>query len=182
MNTEVKSLDQIQDQDQEQEQEQRVVPDEVYIRTPLYTGPDRRQTQRDRRKLGFFSLRQLSLKGERKSHRRAEDLLEPYVDWYEPRLLFFVLGTLILACVDALLTIVLWSKGVIEINFLMMSLLSDDIQKYVIFKIALTSLALIVMVIYKDFLVYRLFKVYHLLYALFGIYFLVVLSEVLALL
>ena len=150
---------------------------ELWVRTANYYGPDRRSAPVDRRKLSFFSLRQLSTKAERKGHRRAEDKRTPYVDWYEPKLMFFVVGVIVLACIDAFLTLELWQRGEIELNFLMAQLISNDVQSYVNFKILLTALALFLLVIYKNFPVYRYFRVYQLIYLLFGFFCLLVLSE-----
>ena len=143
------------------------------IETPVYTGPCRRQNAVSGRRqpLSFFSLRQLSRRGERRHPgRRVEDWQNPYVDWYEPALMWLVAGTVILACLDAFLTLQLWHHNAVQLSPLMAAVIEQSASSYVTFKVAITGLALTLMVIYKTFSFYRVFRVSHLLYALFGIY------------
>lgn len=149
------------------------------VQTLDYRGPDRRNPDASRRKpMGFFSLRQLSGHRERRHPgRRAEDWEKPYVDWYEPRLMALVVGIVLLVVADTFLTLELWQHGLIDLSPLMMALIENDIHSYINIKIAVTSLALMLMVVYKNFTFYRVFRVSHLLYTLFGAYLLIVGNE-----
>lgn len=147
-----------------------------------YSGVERRTSLR-REPLTFLSLRMLNRRGVRRHPgRRAGDWEAPYVDWYEPKLMLIVIGIFLLACADAFLTLHLWQSGSITLNPFMASLLGDDVHGYVNLKLAVTGFALVMLVVYKNFSVYRIFRVYHLIYALFGFFALVVLNQVMTLL
>lgn len=141
------------------------------ISTPGYNGPDRRQTSGRREPMGFFSFRQVSRHRERKNPgRRSEDWLNPYVDWYEPRYMALTLAIIFLTVADSLFTLLLWGRGVIELSPLMAYLVDTSTQLYVGIKISITSLGLMLMVLYKNFSFYRVLRVKHLLYILLVVY------------
>lgn len=147
------------------------------IVTPTYRGPERRSARR-REPQGFFSLRMLSGHRERRSPgRRAADWETPYVDWYESKLGAAVIGIALLMVADAFLTLQLWQYGAIHVSPLMAGLIESDVRGYVAGKIVLVSLALVLLVVYKNFRFYRIFRVAHLLYALFAGYLLFVTNQ-----
>lgn len=128
---------------------------------------DRRRI--DRRKVpGFFSLFQLARHGRRHAAgRRADDHRLPYVDRYEPHLFFFVTAIMLLSAMDAAFTLKLLSAGAVELNTLMLVLIEDDVRKFVGFKLALTSLAMLLLVIHHRLPLGAGLKVRHLHYLIF---------------
>jgi hypothetical protein len=112
----------------------------------------------------FFHWRHLSFQGRRKNIRRADDRSNPYVDRYESELFYVVIGIILLSSCDAFLTLKLLQHGAIELNTLMANLIATDIQRFVNFKLALTGLSVILLVIYKNFRLFGPFRVYHLIW------------------
>lgn len=139
-----------------------------YIRLPNYTGPDRRKRAK-RQPLGFFSLRQMRRKGVRRTPgRREEDWTNPYVDLYEPGLMFAVVAAIVLASVEAYLSLQLHQRGLIALSPLMEQLADGDLRRYLVIKLTVTALVLFLLVIYKNFVVYGFVRVSKLIYALMG--------------
>ena len=119
----------------------------------------------------FFSLFQLTRQGRRRAGgRRADDNRPAYVDRYEPHLFFVVTAILLLSAMDAAFTLRLLAAGAVELNALMLVLIEDDVRKFVGFKLALTSLAMLLLVIHHHFPLGAGLKVRHLHYLIFVAY------------
>lgn len=157
------------------------VPDreaQAEINTADYQGPDRRIQVPRRERLSFFSLRQISTHRERRTPgRRVEDWDEPYVDWYEPQLMWVVAAVMLLVAMNTFLTLELYHIGEMTISPLMAELLDSDVNLFVALKLAITGLALTLMVIYKNFTIYRIFRVGQMIYLVLAIYLVSVLSS-----
>ncbi|MBT8117130.1 MAG: hypothetical protein KJO66_04815 [Gammaproteobacteria bacterium] len=127
-------------------------------------APAGRRFVSDRRKsLTPINLRHLGLKGRRQQYRRTGDAVGRYVDWYSPKLMFLALTILICSCLDAFLTLNLLQLGAVELNLLMARLIETDIQTFVNAKIGLTGLCVTLLVIHKNFRVFRGITVEHML-------------------
>lgn len=100
-----------------------------------------------------------------------------YVDWYEPSLFAVSVFIVILSALDATMTLTLLDKGAYEANVLMESLLQQSVSKFVLYKMALTSLCVIFLVVHKNFVVFRIFKAVHALYLMLFLYGLLLLWE-----
>jgi hypothetical protein len=135
-------------------------------------GRPERRTQDRRRRVLYSLVIGGVVGGRRRGPRRASDVGGYYVDWYEPRLLAVAAGTFLLCCMDALLTLVLLSRGAIEINVLMAALLARGATTFVNVKLAMTAVALLYLVAHSSHRVLVSLRVRHLLYAVFGGYFL----------
>lgn len=143
------------------------------------TPENQRRNHLDRRSSNsFLNWRHLSFQGRRKHIRRAEDRSGLYVDRYESELFFVVVGVVLLSSCDAFLTLILLQRGAIELNALMAVLITNDIQMFVNLKLALTSLSLILLVIYKNFKVFGRFRVYHILWLTLYCYGFLILYEI----
>ena len=135
------------------------------------------QRQLDRRqpslKTQLGSLRH----SRRRESRREDDHLDSYTDWYGHWPFAATLIIILLCFADAFLTIVLISKGAVELNTLMDWLIQKDIHMFAVVKMTMTGAALIVLVMHFNFRVYKYIAVRYLIYALVPLYSLLIFHE-----
>jgi hypothetical protein len=141
---------------------------------------DDRAIERRRQDRRSFSLRAMfgalfTLR--RRRSRRKDDRLNSYTDWYEPWPLVASLVIILLSSLDAFLTLILLNHGAVELNILMDWLIRMDIRTFAAVKLALTGLALIVLVLHFNFHIYRVLPVRYLMYALMPLYALLIAHE-----
>ena len=125
-----------------------------------------------RRGMPFFCLYHLGIKtGKRTGERRVIESGKPgYVDRYAGHLMLCTVAILFLSTLDALLTLNILAHGGEELNWLMAILIEDSVGKFVAFKLALTSMALILLVIHHDVHVMKKIRVRHLKYMILSGY------------
>jgi hypothetical protein len=136
---------------------------------------ERRQQERRRRTVhsllgALFTLR-------RRRSRRKDDQLNSYIDWYEPWPLVASVLIILMSCLDAFLTLILLNHGATELNVLMDWLIRKDIRTFATAKIAVTAVALFVLVMHLNFNVYKVLPVRYLLYALMPLYAMLIAHE-----
>jgi len=121
---------------------------------------------KDRRsRLPFFCLFHLGIKpGRRASERRSDWGELDYVDCYPSHLMLCIIAILILSCLDAHLTLNILSRGGEELNWFMLAVLNESVEKFVGVKLALTGLAVIMLVIHHNMQCLWKFRVRHMLY------------------
>ena len=73
-----------------------------------------------------------------------------YVDCYAGHLMLCTIAILFLSIGDAIFTLNILANGGEELNWLMAILIEDSVEKFVVFKLALTSMALILLVIHHN--------------------------------
>jgi len=73
-----------------------------------------------------------------------------YVDYYAGRLMLCTIAILFLSIGDAFFTLNILANGGEELNWLMAILIEENVEKFVAFKLALTSMALILLVIHHN--------------------------------
>ncbi len=137
---------------------------------------DRRST------LPFFCLFHLGIKpGRRVSERRSNWNKLNYVDFYPSHLMLCIITILMLSCVDAHLTLNILSRGGEELNWFMLATLNESVEKFVGVKMALTGLAVIMLVIHHNVQYLWKFRVRHMLYLTLAGYFWLIGYEVMLL-
>lgn len=107
-------------------------------------APERRAV--DRRQ---FSLRTVAVgfvRPRRRTTRRAADFGADIVDWHHPWLFFLAVGTMLLSCVDAFMTLLLISGGMIEANPIMAAAMNVGTGWFVASKMALTGTGILMLV------------------------------------
>lgn len=113
----------------------------------------------------------------RRNARRHEEAVNSYTDWYGPWPLIATLIIIILCVVDAFLTLILLGNGAVELNVFMDMLIKKDIQLFTIVKMAVTGIALIVLVLHFNFRIYKVIAVRYLIYAFVPLYMLLIAHE-----
>jgi hypothetical protein len=113
----------------------------------------------------------------RRHARREGDHANSYTDWYGHWPFAATLVIILLCFADAFLTIVLLSKGAVELNGLMDWLIQKDAHTFTVVKMSMTGAALIVLVMHFNFRIYKYIAVRYLIYALVPLYSLLIYHE-----
>ncbi|MGD8631744.1 MAG: DUF5658 family protein [Gammaproteobacteria bacterium] len=136
------------------------------------------QREDERRQTSVKTLIGAIRQQRRRNHRRDNDHVNRYIDWYG-HWPFAATVTITLLCfADAFLTIVLLSKGAVELNILMDWLIQHDVHTFAVVKMAVTGTALVVLVMHFNFRIYRFIAVRYLIYALVPLYSLLIAHEI----
>lgn len=67
------------------------------------------------------------------------------MDWHEPRVLYLVLGIVLMSCADALFTLNLLALGAEEANVFMDVLIGRDVDTFLRVKIGMTAISVILL-------------------------------------
>lgn len=135
------------------------------------------QRQADRRLTSLQTLIGAIFHQRRRNMRRTEDQINSYTDWYGHWPLAATFTIILLCFADAFLTIVLLSKGAVELNVLMDWLIQHDVYTFAVVKMSITGVALVVLVLHLNFTIYRIIAVRYLMYALVPLYSLLIAHE-----
>ena len=100
----------------------------------------------DRRIFGWRTVLFGFLRSRRRQLRRGEDADIVFMDWHHPWLFFLAVGTMLLSCSDAFLTLMLLDRGMIEANPVMASLLGHGTALFAATKMALTGFGILTLV------------------------------------
>lgn len=115
-----------------------------------YLGVERRSGQ-ERRKQPFSIIKKQIFKGLRLASRRAEDRREIVVfDRYRQSLFVSIIIVLSLSLLDALLTLILLSRGAIELNPVMDYYLSHGPEVFLMVKYGLTGFSVLLIVLLNN--------------------------------
>lgn len=126
----------------------------------------------DRRsEMPFFCLYHIGIKTGRRMEERRLNIKAPvYVDRYADHLMLCAIYIMILSAMDAFFTLNILAKGGEEINPFMAVLIEDSIGKFIGFKLALTSLALILLTMHHNVLLTEKIRVRHVEYLILSGY------------
>ena len=100
----------------------------------------------ERRRVGWRTVVYGFTLSRRHTHRREIDNDVIFLDWHHPWLFFLSVGTMLLSCADAFLTLELLNKGMIEANPLMQHALNEGTAFFTSVKLLLTALGIFVLV------------------------------------
>ena len=104
------------------------------------------RTRDERRRVGWRTVVYGFTLSRRHTHRREIDNDVIFLDWHHPWLFFLSVGTMLLSCADAFLTLELLNKGMIEANPLMQHALNEGTTFFISVKLLLTALGIFVLV------------------------------------
>lgn len=100
----------------------------------------------DRRQFGWRTVFFGFLRSRRRLSRRTVDADIIFMDWHHPWLFFLAVGTMLLSCSDAILTLALLDLGMIEANPLMATLMGYGTATFAATKMALTAFGILTLV------------------------------------
>ncbi len=132
----------------------------------------------DRRRFTMKTLFGTLFIRRRRTSRRDDDQLNTYIDWYGPWPLAATILIILMCCLDAFFTLILISNGAVEMNIFMDWLIKKDIQIFTAVKMAVTSVALVVLVMHFNFRIYRVIAVRYVMYALVPVYMALIAHEI----
>ena len=82
----------------------------------------------------------------RHGHRRDEDAEILFLDWHHPWLFFLAVGTMILSCLDAFMTLQLLDRGMYEANPVMRAIMGHGTTAFAVSKMLLTGTSILILV------------------------------------
>ncbi len=100
----------------------------------------------ERRRFGWRTVIYGFALSRRHRHRREIDNDVIFLDWHHPWLFFLSVGTMLLSCADAFLTLQLLDMGMIEANPVMQSALNRGTEFFIALKLLMTALGIFVLV------------------------------------
>jgi hypothetical protein len=100
----------------------------------------------DRRALSWRTAFFGFLRSRRREHRRSTEDAPVFIDWHHPWLFFLAVGTMLLSCLDAFLTLRLLELGAIEVNPVMALALGYGAAVFTTSKMLLTGLGILMLV------------------------------------
>ena len=137
------------------------------MNSSLDSRPDfaERRDRTERRRRRIWAVWYGSFKPRRRSHpRRADDVRFHSLDWYSAHLLAVSIGISLLSMTDAFLTVTLLNSGADEVNPIMAALLEHGTLAFIVFKMAVTSVCVISLVVLSRYRFLRLIRVEIVLY------------------
>ena len=104
------------------------------------------RNQDDRREFGWRTVMFGFLRSRRRELRRTADADIVFLDWHHPWLFFLAVGTMLLSCADAFLTLQLVQLDMVEANPLMAAILERSTTAFAVTKMALTAFGILTLV------------------------------------
>ncbi|MDH5546886.1 MAG: DUF5658 family protein [Gammaproteobacteria bacterium] len=134
-------------------------------------GEDRR---RDHSRAMIYSLFKKRRRGPR---RELDNGLGQYVDFHEPVVIILTIAITLLCVADAFFTLNIIDRGGEEVNPFMRMLLEKDVVLFFSVKFSITSICLLFTIVHKHFRILSMISGYHILYAVFMLYALLIYYE-----
>ncbi len=109
------------------------------------TVTDKRDAN-DRRAVSWRTVFYGFLRSRRRRLRRDADADVIFMDWHHPWLFFLAVGTMLLSCTDAFLTLILLDLGMIEANPFIASVMGYGTTLFAATKMSLTGFGILTLV------------------------------------
>lgn len=109
------------------------------------TGDERREIVA-RRQFSWRTVLYGFARSRRRQLRRDADADVAFIDWHHPWLFFLAIGTMLLSCADAFLTLLLIDTGMHELNPIMAGAMSRGVALFVVSKMVLTGMGILLLV------------------------------------
>lgn len=100
----------------------------------------------DRRTFGWRTVVFGFMRSRRRDFRRDDEPNVLFIDRHHPWLFFLAVGTMLMSCVDALMTLQLLDRGMVEVNPLMAAVLGHGTTYFAISKMLLTGVGILALV------------------------------------
>ena len=105
-----------------------------------------KRTVEERRRFSWRTILFGFTRSRRHSLRRVQDAEILFLDWHHPWLFFLSVGTMLLSCVDAFLTLQLLERGMYEANPFMAAMLGRGTTAFAATKLAITGTSILILV------------------------------------
>ena len=105
-----------------------------------------RRATTDRRQFTWRTVFFGFMRSRRHAVRRDQDGEVLFLDWHHPWLFFLAVGTMIMSCLDAFMTLRLLDHGMVEANPVMAALLGQGTGIFATSKIAMTGTSILILV------------------------------------
>ena len=113
---------------------------------PLSDAIADRRLLADRRDFSWRTVYYGFVRSRRHGLRRDEDEEVLFLDWHHPWLFFLAVGTMILSCADAFMTLQLLERGMIEANPVMAAVLGQGTTTFAVSKMLMTGTSILILV------------------------------------
>lgn len=100
----------------------------------------------DRRDFSWRTVCYGFLRSRRHVLRREQDADLLFLDWHHPWLFFLAVGTMLLSCLDAFMTLQLLERGMVEANPIMAAILGQGTAVFAVSKMAMTGTSILILV------------------------------------
>ncbi len=109
-------------------------------------APADRRAPAERRVTSWKTVFYGFTRSRRRQNRRTSDADIVFLDWHHPWLFFLAVGTMLLSCADAFMTLKLLSHGMYEANPVMAAVMELGTGVFVATKMALTGGGILILV------------------------------------
>ena len=99
---------------------------------------DKRATS-ERRLFGWRTVFFGFTRSRRRDFRRNNETDILFIDWHHPWLFFLAIGTMLMSCIDAFMTLQLIDRGMVEVNPIMAAVLGHGTSYFAISKMLMTG-------------------------------------------
>ncbi len=106
---------------------------------------DKRAMQK-RREFSWRTVLYGFIRSRRHVHRRVEESDVLFIDWHHPWLFFLAVGTMLMSCVDAFMTVQLIDRGMVEVNPVMSAIMGQGTTAFAVSKLVMTGTGILVLV------------------------------------
>lgn len=86
------------------------------------------------------------MRSRRHNYRREIDADVDFIDWHHPWLFFLAVGTMLMSCLDAFMTLQLLERGMVEANPVMAAVLGYGTTAFAVSKMLMTGTSLLLLV------------------------------------
>jgi len=107
---------------------------------------DKQRAATDRRAFTWRTVFFGFMRSRRRHLRREIDAEVIFLDWHHPWLFFLAVGTMLLSCLDAFMTLQLLERGMVEANPVMAAILGRGTTAFAVSKMLMTGISILILV------------------------------------
>ena len=100
----------------------------------------------DRRAFGWRTVFFGFARSRRHNYRRDDETDVVFIDWHHPWLFFLAIGTMLMSCIDAFMTLQLIDRGMVEANSVMAAILGHGTSAFAVSKMSMTGTGILALV------------------------------------
>ena len=100
----------------------------------------------DRRLFSWRTVLFGYIRSRHRQPRRGVDSEVLFLDWHHPWLFFLAVGTMLMSCLDAFMTLQLLERGMVEANPVMAAILGQGTTAFAVSKMLMTGTSILILV------------------------------------